>query len=290
MPPRIEFRDYLPALFRASEKKGVSFLSRFLNAFEMLFEEVEAEIEGNRDPNTRALTGGGIPDLFAVALKPPPQFIYRPKPAAGNPDPDFNFLIYLASWIALELRVDPVRKAGEKDADYYTRRTALNCQFILTAVANYPQRGTMAAIDALLRAWLSGELAPGTFPIVTDLRPPHTDATAVFQLGTTPPQAGATLGFDTVFGDGVPWLFIVDILLDPDEAALRDPENLQIVQRATRLLLDSEKPAHTQYQLRLRAHTMRLAAPAQILVDGEPAAQIGVTTLLWNRPWTYDSD
>ena len=291
MKPRIELRTYLPALFRAAEVNGVSFLSRFLNAFELLFEGMEAEIEGNRDPNSSALTGGGIPDLFNVASTPPSQFSYRPKASNENPDPDFDFLTYLASWIGVTLRVDPIKKSGEDDPTYFARRTALNRQYIQTAMALYPQRGTMAALDALLRAWLTGEMAPDAPPvsIVTDLRPPHTDATAVFQLGTVPHQAGATLGFDTVLGDGVPYLFIVDITLDPDEPNLRNPQGLQTVQRAARSLLDQEKPAHTYYQLCVRAHTMRLAAPGEVLVNGEPAAQIGATTLLWKDTWTYNS-
>jgi hypothetical protein len=42
----IQFRDYLPEVFRADEVNSVSFLSRFLQAFEALFEELEAAIEG----------------------------------------------------------------------------------------------------------------------------------------------------------------------------------------------------------------------------------------------------
>jgi hypothetical protein len=42
----IQSRDYLPEVFRTDEEKGASFLSRFLNAFEVLFEGLEDEIEG----------------------------------------------------------------------------------------------------------------------------------------------------------------------------------------------------------------------------------------------------
>ena len=289
--PRIQFENYLPALYRAGDIAPRKILTQFLNAFQCLFEEVEGELEGDRS-STGTLTGGGIPDLFSVASTPPAQFKYRPQSSADNANPDFDFLTYLASWIGLNLRVDPVQRSGETDNDYFTRRAALNRNFITTASACYPQRGTLVSLDAMLRAWLSGELladSPPT-PIITDLRPPHTDATAVFQLGTTPPQPGANLGFDTVLGEGAPFLFVVDLTVDPTEPALRTPAALDTVQRAARLLLDTEKPAYTDYQLRVRAHPMQLAAVGETTVDGLPAAQIGLTTLLWGAPWVFNSD
>lgn len=42
----IQFRNYLPEVFRSDEVDGVSFLSQFLRAFETRFEELEAAIEG----------------------------------------------------------------------------------------------------------------------------------------------------------------------------------------------------------------------------------------------------
>src|SRR5262245_25160270 len=90
----IQFRDHLPEVFRADAGDGASFLSKFLKAFETLFEELEAEIEGTPD---RA--GGGIPDLFDPDTTPPPQFAHRPQP-------EFDYLNYLASWIALPLRAE----------------------------------------------------------------------------------------------------------------------------------------------------------------------------------------
>ena len=288
MNPRIQFRNYLPALYRAAEVNGVSFFSQFLNAFELLFEGMEAEIEGDPDPSTGMLTGG-IPDVFSVAATPPAQFANRPAATADNPDPDFDFLTYLASWLGLSLRTDPVQKKGETDAAYFARRSALNREFFNTAITFYPQRGTLAALSAMLQAWLQDELLPVTppLPIVTDLRPSNTDVNTVFQLGVQP---GATLGFDTVLGEGPAYLFVVDLVLDPSETALRNPVNLDIVQKAARVLLDAEKPAHTDYQLRVRAQSMQLAAPGEVSINGGPAAQLGVTTLLWECPWVFDSD
>src|SRR5437899_1410234 len=90
----VQFLDHLPQLFRADDVECPGLLRRFLQPFEDLFEELEAEIEGTADR-----TSGGIPDLFSPETTPPPQLTHRPQQ-------DFDYLNYLASWIALPLRVD----------------------------------------------------------------------------------------------------------------------------------------------------------------------------------------
>ncbi len=241
-----------------------SFLRRFLEPLETLFEQVEAEIEGRAD-----LASGGIPDLFSPDTTPPPQFANRPQPGAG----DSAFLAYLADWLALPLR-------PEKSVDW-------NRQFFKTAILLFSQRSTLPGIEGMLRAWLKGELLEGAPAplVVSDLASTQTDADTVFQLGVT-----ATLGVDTVMGEGPPFLFVADLVTDPTVAALRTPAGLDVMQKAARFMLDSEKPAHTYYELRLRARTMQLPPSNQISIDGEPGAQIGATTLLWQDPWVYESD
>src|SRR5271165_4715676 len=61
------------AAFSAALKVGdtlnvFNFLRGFLQAFEALFEQLEAEVEG-----TANLQSGGIPDLFSPSITPPPQ-------------------------------------------------------------------------------------------------------------------------------------------------------------------------------------------------------------------------
>jgi hypothetical protein len=329
----IQFRDYLPEVFQADDVGG-SFLSRFLQAFEALFEKLEAAIEGtpggilpltvvqdgsgtsiivapfnsgpvgfpigtpvtvsNKACRTTLLqaipargTGltqievqdalfasvgdvlnvhpGGIPDLFNPDTTPPPQF-------TPHPQQDFDYLNYLASWIALPLRPD-------KPLDF-------NRAFFKTAIALYPQRGTLPGLDGLLRAWLKGDLLE-TQVMLTDLTPAYTDVDTVFQLGMT-----ATLGVDTVLGQGPPFFFLVDLVTDPKVRALRNPIGLDVLQREARLLLDNEKPAHTYYQLRVRAQTMQLAPAGRAPEEGFPLpyAQIGVTTLLSEAPRVFNSD
>jgi len=256
----IQFQDYLPEAFRVDEVGGVSFLSTFLSAFATMFEELEAEIEGQ--PGGQA---GGIPDLFSPSTTPPAQLVHR------APGAEAGFLSYLASWIALPLR-------AEKDVSF--NRALFDATLPLIA-----RRGTLPGLDALLRAWLQGDLVEASPPplILTDLTRAFNDVDAVLQLGHT-----ATLGVDTVLGEGPPFYFVADLVTDPTVVELRAPAGLDQFQRAARMLLDAERPAHTYYQLRVRAHTMQLAPPGQTTIDGWPGAQIGVSTLLWDAPWVYD--
>lgn len=252
----LKFVDLLPEVFRPAGAD--SNLTKFLKAFEQAFEELQSEIEGARD-----LSSGGVPDLFSPDTTPPSQFAH----AGGG---DFDFLSYLASWIALPLRPD-------KDV-------AWNRTFFQKAIKFYPHRGTRAGMEEMLQAWLDGDLIKTDPPlsIVTDFTPPVNSATAVFQLGVT-----ATLGVDTVLGLGPPFLFAANLVLDPAQKALRAPAGIETVQRAARLMLDAEKPAHTYYWLAVRAATMQLAAPGETDINGNPAAQIGLTMLLWQEPWVF---
>jgi hypothetical protein len=263
---QIQVQDavFASALQAGDTLEVFTFLRRFLQAFEALFEQLEAEIEGTAD-----LSSGGIPDLFSPDTTPPPQFAHRSQPGPG----DFEFLSYLASWLALPLRM-------EKTLDW-------NRQFFDAAIPLYSNRSTLPGIDGMLRAWLKGDLletTPATL-VVSDLGSTQTDADTVFQLGVT-----ATVGVDTILGEGPPFLFVADLITDPAVAALHTPAGLDVVQRAARYMLDSEKPAHTYYELRVRASAMQLAPPNLTTIDGKPGAQIGATTLLWQDAWVYDSD
>ncbi len=222
----------------ASEVDSEDFTGRFLRPFETLFEEIQGEIEGTRDPSTGRLTGG-IPDLFDAALALPPEFVNAP------PDPR-EWLAYVASWIGITLR-------PERDLTW-------NRQFVADAIALSPDRGTISGVSGLLRAWLRGDILD-IQPMVTDLTRALNDVATVFQLGTTDTPGvftNLTLGVNTVVGEGPPFFFIVDLVLDPARvpsgaSSTQVDDTVRLVLEAARSLLDSEKPAYSYYQLRVRA-------------------------------------
>ncbi|HEX6673742.1 MAG TPA: hypothetical protein VF486_01770 [Actinomycetes bacterium] len=278
--PRVRFGDYLPEVFRtgggarAGQAAGgaADFLDRFLAAFEILFEELQREVEGLPDGT------GGLPDLVDPDLTPPAQFPHRQGDA-------FDFLRYLAGWVGLVLR-------PEKPVDW-------NRRYFRRALGLSDRRGTLGGLDALLRVWLDGDLLETEPPLLllTDLTRTRNDVDAVFQLDPAEPPV---LGVDTVLGEGPPFFFVVDLPADPTVRELRNPIGLDVLQRATRTLLDAEKPASSYYQLRVRATTMQLkpADPAEERA-GEIYAQLEDltgdppllgTALLWEEPAVFDGD
>jgi hypothetical protein len=278
--PRIRFGDYLPEVFRtgggarAGQAAGeaADFLDRFLATFEVLFEELQQEIGGLPDGT------GGLPDLFDPDLTPPPQFPHR----QGD---DFDYLGYVASWVGLALR-------PEKPVDW-------NRTYFRRALALAAQRSTPGGLETLLRAWLRGDLLETDPPqlVLTDLARVSNAVDAVFQLD---PDTPPVLGVQTVLGEGPPFFFLVDLPTDATVRELRNPIGLDVLQRATRTLLDAEKPANSYYRLRIRASTMQLAPADQADEQpGELYAQLEDltgeqpvlgTTLLWDDPLVFDSD
>jgi hypothetical protein len=236
------------------------------------------------------LHAGGLPDLFNPDLTPPPQFARRLHLDEYRTEPDSAFLNFLASWIGLPLRDELIPRAGEtdlhdqlqlNDPGYERRRARWNRHLMRTAVGLYPRRGTRAGIEGMLRAWLKDDLLE-EHVIVSDLSRDYTDIDAVFQLGVR-----ARLGVDTVLGEGPPFFFIVDLTPDPTVRGLRDPAGIDVFLREARYILETETPAHTYYELRVRVSTMQLAPPIGSERTGEIYAQLGETTQLWDQPAVY---
>jgi hypothetical protein len=236
------------------------------------------------------LHAGGLPDLFNPELTPPPQFARRLHLDEYRVESDSSFLSFLASWIGLPLRDELIPRAGETDlhgqlrpdnAWYERRKARWNRHLIRTAVSIYPRRGTRAGVEGMLRAWLKDDLLEDRV-IVTDLSRTHTDIDAVFQLGVR-----ATLGVDTVLGEGPPFFFLVDLTPDPTVRGLRNPAGIDVFLREAQYILETETPAHTYYELRVRVSTMQLAPPIGSERAGEIYAQLGETTQFWDKPAVY---
>jgi hypothetical protein len=235
------------------------------------------------------LHAGGLPDLFNPELTPPPQFARRLHLDGYRAEPESAFLSFLASWIGLPLRDELIPRANETDlqgqlvddAWYERRKARWNRHLMRTAVDIYPRRGTRAGVEGMLRAWLKDDLLEERV-VVTDLSRTHTDIDAVFQLGVR-----ASLGVDTVLGEGPPFFFLVDLTPDPTVRGLRNPAGIDVFLREAQYILETETPAHTYYELRVRVSTMQLAPPIGFERPGEIYAQLGETTQLWDQPAVY---
>ena len=155
---------------------------------------------------------------------------------------------WLASCLALPLRNEFIRPSDESDADYETRVDQWNRVFLKAALPLTPERGTLRGLEALLQAWLKGD------PL-----------TAHLQEST------------------IPFWFDVTLSLDTTIRELHTPLGVFIVSRAAKFLLDSEKPAHTSYELHLHDLCTMQLAPTNWSHrrPGEIYAQVGETTLLW---------
>ena len=250
----------------------------------------DADFARSVSPGSEILVhAGGLPDLFNPELTPPPQFARRLHLDGYRAEPESAFLSFLASWIGLPLRDELIPRANETDlqgqlvddAWYERRKTRWNRHLMRTAVDIYPRRGTRAGVEGMLRAWLKDDLLEERV-VVTDLSRTHTDIDAVFQLGVR-----ASLGVDTVLGEGPPFFFLVDLTPDPIVRGLRNPAGIDVFLREAQYILETETPAHTYYELRVRVSTMQLAPPTGFERAGEIYAQVGETTQLWDQPAVY---
>jgi hypothetical protein len=252
----------------------------------------DADFANSAKPGSEiVLHAGGMPDLFNPDLTPPPQFARRLHLDEYWAEPESAFLSFLASWIGLPLRDELIPRADEtdlqglriNDPSYERRKARWNRHLVRTAVGIYPRRGTRAGIEGMLRAWLKDDLLEERV-IVTDLSRSYTDIDAVFQLGV---WERARMGINTVLGEGPPFFFIVDLTPDPTIRGLRTPAGIDVFLREARYILETETPAHTYYELRVRVSTMQLAPPLGAARDGEIYAQVGETTQLWDQPAIY---
>lgn len=253
---------HLPPLY-SNDAASRDFLLRFLSLFESFFGEAEDKIS-----HLSALF-----DPLAV-----------PK----------EMLPWLASWLALPLRNDLIRRESETEEAYELRKTEWNWQFFKTAIPLLPWRGTLYGMEALLRAWLKDELLETDSPllILTDLKSVYNEVDTIFQLAPEkdqdkmPGEVYAQVGLTTVLGEGPPFFFIADLVPDAKIRELHYPAGIETLERAARFLLDSEKPAHTVYQLRIRAAGLTMQLAPQKSADRKPGeiyAQVGETTLLWEE-------
>lgn len=160
----------------------------------------------------------GLPVLSSDALKSEAARPSRPETAAPGqpftleqPPASPDFLSWLATWVALV--------TDENWPELKRRR------LIREAADLYRWRGTRRGLSRYL------EIYAGVIPEIND------QPFAGMRLGTD-----TLLGRDTLLGDVPPHTFVVTL-------ALPDPETIN--EQVVRDIIDSEKPAHTGYALRI---------------------------------------
>lgn len=273
----IDLLDLLPEIYRGGESGRL--LARFLQPFEELLLDLHEEIVGN----PTAPGQGGLAELFSLETTPP-QALSR-----NHADPEaftFAVLSFLGSWVGLPLRPPPARSAE------------WNRAFLSRAIPQLPRRGTLTGLDGMLRAWLTGDIVdpdPATpsaarTVLVSDLISDVNGAESVFRLDET-----ATLGVDTVVGEGPESYLVVDLVVEPAEPLLRHPVGVDALRRAALAMVELERPLAVHGELRIRGHTMQLAPPIDPsawegeavyarLADPDITEPDG-TALLWDDAW-----
>lgn len=273
----IDLLGLLPEIYRDGESGRL--LAQFLQPFEELLLDLHEEIVGDSTSPGQ----GGLPDLFDLEVTPP-QALSR-----NHADPEaftFAALSFLGSWVGLPLRPPPARSAE------------WNRTFLSRAIPLLPRRGTLPGLGGMLRAWLDGDIVdPDPAPLsdarvllVSDLVSDVNGAESVFRL-----DESATLGVDTVLGEGPESYVVVDLVVEPAEPLLRHPVGVDALRRAALAMVEMERPLAVHGELRIRGHTMQLAPPGDPsawegeavyarLADPDIAEPEG-TALLWDDAW-----
>ena len=138
-----------------------------------------------------------------------------------------DFLPWLATWVALDL-----------DENWLQLRRR---RLIKEAIWLYRWRGTRRGLSRYL------ELYSGVKPEIND------QPFAGMRLGP-----GTLLGRDTVLGGVQPHTFVVTMAV---------PDPLALSEETIRLIIESQKPAHAAYDLRIVEREAGRAAPPELLED-----------------------
>jgi phage tail-like protein len=207
----------------------------FLGHFLLAFEQV---LTGLPDvPAHEAVPALGLEEIIARM-----STLFDPKASwdAILPEQErqTEFLQWLAGWVALGLRAD------------WT--DAQKREFLAKVVSLYRKRGTEKNLVELLRIYTIFS------PIISGTEENE------FQI-----RDHSTIGVDTFIGGTAPHFFRVSVTMpNPDPATLRRQREIATA------LIDLQKPAHTDYELRIAVDTMQI----------RDRSTIGVNTLLGNLP------
>jgi len=208
--PRSRLMDYLPAVYHevdAADSASEHLLRHFLLAFEEILLGSEESEHGRRAEHSKQIEG--LEHCIARL-----HTFFDPEETRED------FLSWLASWVALDLRSDlPV-----------SRRRGL----LANIVPLYEIRGTKRYLEELLRLYFDAPV------MVDDSELPR------FQIAVH-----SSLGRDTYVEGGPPFVFRVRLELSGTQGELENQT------RMAREVIDLAKPAHTMYSLEVIHRTER---------------------------------
>lgn len=249
--PRQSYLGYLPAIY-AAEDESRWFLERFLSIFQTEWDDLERRI-------------AQLPIYF------------NPDTVPGGP-----FLRELARWLALPLE------------ETWTDEQQRN---LLRLVGRfYPHRGTAAGLRLFVQAYLQNMTglspeAQGSFPHFLEgyRRRSHLMLAGTSQAGgrlwsdaivnRLQTDSGARVGDARLVDTGDPprdffHVYAHRFLVSLPAAWVRSASDESMLRRA----LDAEKPAHTEYELRLVGARLRVEVQSTVGIDtivgGIPAARL----------------
>lgn len=232
-----KYLKFLPEVYREdSDTVGANFMGRLLAAFERTLAGDPDELTGPR----------GVEELLERI-----QGYFDPTVAPPQ------FIDWLASWVALELQQSRdwmqddfglTRQVEDQLAPLTAERETRNRRLIQQATTLYRKRGTKAGIEEYLQIYA------GNINVVIN------ELTDLFQVGVT-----STVGSGAMIGER-PHYFQVQVTVPAP-----NPVVLAEYKRSVRAVIDSEKPAHTYYDLLIDTPTMQISPTG---------AQVGVNTLL----------
>lgn len=221
------YLDHLPALYRQEATGG---RPDFLGRFLLAFEHVLTGVGDPSYPGLEERLDGIVSENGNVRLAGMHRY-FTPGPTEDDAErAPTEFLEWLSGWVSLTLRDD----WNEEE-----RRRVL-----AEIVPSYQRRGTPDGLKQVLAAFTGV----------------HIDAITILEL-LQPFQIGvASIGESTLLGDGSPHYFIVRALV-PGTAELGRQR------AALRAIIDTEKPAHTYYDLLIDTPTMQVGVQSTVGMD-----------------------
>lgn len=265
MPSTSSYLNYLPAIFREGHFPGqLPFLAEFLLAFEQV---LTGSSEFSSSPKTLQLPSQGLEDIIAKIdrLFNPLEmhdFIETISQLSDQSQENIEtrereFLQWLADWMALTLRADwgPERQ-----------RT-----FLSHVIPLYRCRGTKKNLGDLLT------LYTGLSPIIEEPEDTLFQLTPILKTNEDKElQVGdkLQLGVNSRIGSPPHFFRVTVNMVSPDQ------EILQRQYQTIRLLIDLQKPAHTDYDLEITFETMRVGGdPPTASPQRNKPIQVSVNTL-----------